>query len=334
MSDDSELKINNYSICRLDRQNGKSHGGGIICYIKDGVSFRQNTDLHDNDSEILWVEVNLPKTKPILVGAVYRPPSSSVDYVEKVDTIFQKCNSLYDDVYILGDFNLDISKNCNSRKVRSLAENSHMRQLINECTRITDKSRTIIDLIFVSRPELVVSSGVHSLGLSDHSLIYVVRKHKQIKLPPRTVKSRSFKQFNDMEFISTIQDIDWDQVSCIDSVDDALTKWQTLFIEACDKHAPFKEKRIKGHLPEWVNDDFLKLSKDRDYYYAKAHKTNNQEGWKKAKSLRNKVNNMRFYLKKNYCKDAISKNMHNSKNLWKTIKKSFLIQASPHLYLM
>ena len=48
-----------------------------------------------------------------------------------------------------------------------------------------------------------------------------------------------------------------------------------------------------------------------------------------AKSLRNKVNNMRFYLKKNYCNYAIVNNMNNSKNLWKTIKK--IIPSKPNV---
>ena len=94
-----------------------------------------------------------------------------------------------------------------------------------------------------------------------------------------------------------------------------------MFTEACDKHAPFKEKKIKGHLPEWINGDFLRLCKDWDYYFAKAHKSNNHEDWLKAKSLRNKVNNMRYYLKKNYCNDAVINNMYDSKSLWKTLKK-------------
>ena len=66
----------------------------------------------------------------------------------------------------------------------SLANISHMKQIINDVTRITETIKTKIDLIFVSKPELVISSGVHSLGVSDHSLTYVVRKCSQIKLPP------------------------------------------------------------------------------------------------------------------------------------------------------
>ena len=39
-----------------------------------------------------------------------------------------------------------------------------------------------------------------------------------------------------------------------------------------------------------------------------------------AKSLRNKVNNLKCHLKKNYGNDAISFNVHDSKKLWKIIK--------------
>ena len=224
-------------------------------------------------------------------------------------------------MYILGDFNLDIAKNCNLRKVNRLAANSNMKQIISDYTRITEKSKSKIDLIFVSRSEYVVSSGSCAVGLSDHNMVYAIRKCNQPKVAPKTSKSRCFKKFNEVEFINTIKNIDWNQICSIDDVNDAVNQWQTLFNKACNKHAPFKEKRIKGHLPPWINSEFLKLSKDRDYHFAKAHKTNNQEDWSKAKYLRNKVNNMRYYLKKNYCNDAIVDNMNDSKKLWKTIKK-------------
>ena len=317
---DSEVNIDGYSTYRLDRQNGKIRGG-VLCYVKDHMSSKLNVDIFDTDVEGIFIEINLPKTKPILIGSIYRPPDCRVEFMDKLDTLFQRCNNVYDDIYILGDFNLDISKNCNLRKVKSLANSSQMKQIINDYTRVTETSKTKIDLIFVSEPENIISSGVHSLGLSDHSLTYVVRKCRQLKLPSRIVKSRCFKNFNESDFIDTIKNIDWDNICSIDNVNDALQQWQTLFSKACDKHAPFKEKKVKGCLPEWINSDFLRLCKDRDYYFTKAHKTNNKEDWNKAKALRNKANNMRFYLKKNYCNNAVINNMDNSKNLWKTIKK-------------
>ena len=56
-----------------------------------------------------------------------------------------------------------------------------------------------------------------------------------------------------------LKNIDWDEAFSIDNVNDALFQWQILFTKACDKHAPFKEKKIKGHLLEWINGDLLRL---------------------------------------------------------------------------
>ena len=41
-------------------------------------------------------------------------------------------------------------------------------QLINEPTRITDKSTSLIDLIYTNSPERVVCSGVAHVCISDH----------------------------------------------------------------------------------------------------------------------------------------------------------------------
>ena len=83
------------------------------------------------------------------------------------------------------------------------------------------------------------------------------------------------------------------------------------------KNAPFKTKRIEGHFPEWVNNDFLVLCKDIDYFYAKTHKTDDHADWKKTKSIRNRANNLKLYLKKKYYERSINDNIHDSKNLWK-----------------
>ena len=90
---------------------------------------------------------------------------------------------------------------------------------------------------------------------------------------------------------------------------------------ACDIHCPIKEKRVKGSFPEWTNCDYIKLCKDRDYYFSRAHKFNNDNDWKRARQLRNEANKLNRSLKKNYCNKAINENVNNSKKLWSTIKK-------------
>ncbi len=45
--------------------------------------------------------------------------------------------------------------------------------------------------------------------------------------------------------------------------------WKQLFNEKCNLHADTKQKRVSTSLPEWINGDYIKLTKDRDYLLCK-----------------------------------------------------------------
>jgi hypothetical protein len=64
----NEIHIDGYNIIRLDRSHMQH--GGILYYIKDGIVFKERSDLQDSNIEALWIELNLPYTKPILLGTV------------------------------------------------------------------------------------------------------------------------------------------------------------------------------------------------------------------------------------------------------------------------
>ena len=49
-------------------------------------------------------------------------------------------------------------------------------QLIEEPTRITEKSSTMIDICSTNTLSTVVDSGVIHLSISNHSMMYIVRK--------------------------------------------------------------------------------------------------------------------------------------------------------------
>ena len=57
-----------------------------------------------------------------------------------------------------------------------IADLYNLSQLINEPTRITASSATLIDHIFTNSLDRVVCSGVSHISISDHSLIYAFRK--------------------------------------------------------------------------------------------------------------------------------------------------------------
>ena len=79
---------------------------------------------------------------------------------------------------------------------------NNVRQLTNIAdafiaTRITDKSSTLINLIYTNCPERVVSSGVTHINISDHSLVYEFRRLSiNFRKGHTSITCRNFKTFN------------------------------------------------------------------------------------------------------------------------------------------
>ena len=109
-----------------------------------------------------------------------------------------KINSVDNEIYILGDFNINLFLNdsyvleknniLNSKSIPNDVKSYHefctffgLKQLIKVPTRTTTSSSTIIDHILASYPERVTQCGVIDISLSDHQLIYCTRKISRIK---------------------------------------------------------------------------------------------------------------------------------------------------------
>ena len=117
---------------------------------------------------------------PFFLGVIYRKPDYSLSFFDKLETNLDKVFSSTDNVIILGDLNCNmLTKNAMSKKVNELCSTFHLSQLIQEPTRITPNSSTLIDLIcvFTSMEAHTIQSGTHPIGISDHSLVYTVLKH-------------------------------------------------------------------------------------------------------------------------------------------------------------
>ena len=55
-------------------------------------------------------EIHLPKTKPITVGIVYRPPNQT-NFVKTLNENFAELDTTNKETYILGDFNINLYHN-------------------------------------------------------------------------------------------------------------------------------------------------------------------------------------------------------------------------------
>ena len=79
-------------------------------------------------------------------------------------------------------------------QLKQLSSAYQFQQLINEPTTITPNSSTLIDIILSNEPSRILKSGVVHMGLSDHSMVYAVRKFAiSSKNTHKHVTTRSFE---------------------------------------------------------------------------------------------------------------------------------------------
>ena len=115
-------------------------------------------DLEDESLEVVWVELSLSK-KLFLVGNMYRPPNGVATILDKLEDMLERAASENKRVILMGDLNINllVPSGLASRLLLTTSDNN-LRQLINEPTRITEHSQTLIDVFFTSSADLYSAS--------------------------------------------------------------------------------------------------------------------------------------------------------------------------------
>ena len=153
---DSEIGLPGYSIIRMDREN--KVGGGTAIYVRDGIPFKTHSELMCKDLENCMIEISRAKSKKLFICCIYKAPNNPLEnFLNRLSSIILKLpkNSEF---ILLGDLNIDFSqKNRLPSKhlLLNFARQFHLDQLITKPTRITETSKTMIDLIYVANSQML-----------------------------------------------------------------------------------------------------------------------------------------------------------------------------------
>ena len=181
--------------------------------------------------------------------------------------------------------------------------------------RVTDKSETTIDHVYTTDAENIIEVNVPKYSISDHYPVCVTRKlnPKVLKYEHLNIEYRSFKNFNETEFIVDLARTPFYLVENLDDVDEATDLWYQLFLDNLDKHAPKKLRRVKTlQQPEWWDAEINSARMQRDYFH-RIKDMCNYRVW------RNKVSFLIEKAKERYYQKAVL-NSKNIKTIWKYIK--------------
>ena len=316
---DASIKIDGYNLIRRDRD---THAGGVCIYIREELAFNPRNDLQNINLEDLWVEILIPRTKPIIIGTCYKSPDNN-NLTECLENTLNLINPECE-IYVLGDFNICLLKDKSDYKksYKNLTDLHNFKQLINKPTRVTETSASCIDHIFVNKSEKVSQSGVIESGISDHFITFCTRKiNNEILNKHNTVMARSMKNYCSEVFIEKLKEVNWENVFRCSNVNDAWDSFKTMFLEVIDNIAPVKEIRVKGRTEPWMTSDILEMIYERDQILTLANKNKSIiELRKHFNVVRNKVSDKIREAKSNYFSNKVEENKNDPKSLWKQFK--------------
>ena len=154
---------------------------GILLFVKNELGAVE-VESGSRFKESVWVKINLRGNDKLLVGCIYKSPSSSEENLSLMNDMIRNINStqVYSHVLVVGDFNFpDIDWNTwNSRDrfcqefIESLRD-SYLEQMVDKPTRFRiNQNPSVLDLILVNDSNAIQSIDYLSpVGNSDHSVL-------------------------------------------------------------------------------------------------------------------------------------------------------------------
>lgn len=166
------------------------------------------------NTESLWCKIRFNEAL-FTIGAIYRPPDSPISYLESIYDYISANVTDRQKTIIAGDFNLPginwerfeagLVENKSCELLLDIAFNCDLKQVVNEPTRITESTRSLLDLVFVSsqlpKCEIDVSEGLSDRKLVLLSINFAGAKKKHNE----SIRVHHFNRADDLSIIDYLE---------------------------------------------------------------------------------------------------------------------------------
>ena len=334
--EDNLVNISNYSLIRNDRawsendsiiEGNIKRGGGVCMYIKKSINYITlslgTLDISCKNVECHWVKVMLEKQRNIIICNVYRPPQGNMKcFVEYMENVLENIDSEREDIIIMGDMNVDfLEKTGNDYKIiNSFITQFGLDTCIKEPTHFSTNRNTCIDQ-FLTNSNYIDCCGVENLNISDHQLIFLIRKKTKKAKNKTSFWGISYRNYDQVLFQTQIAQHDWTNY-LIEICPNKLWSYLIEKIEFyIDLQCPLKKFKISQTKEPWVTPELLEFVKDKDRALRKAKRSKSNEDWEIAKRLRNECLTRVRNCKSNFIQNELNVNRDDGKQFWNTVKQ-------------
>ena len=234
----------------------------------------RRNDLQIAGLEFIWIQIKLCNKRSILFGVFYRPPNSDSSYYSLIeDSIGLAMDSSISNIIITVDFNINQLNPTSNKKINTLCNKFNLFHLIEEPTHYTENSSSLIDLLFVTNKESVLTSGVGEPCLDTniryHCPIFGVFNFLK---PKRTSVRRVIWKYDQDDYNtlkSYLNDINWNELKSND-INKYIENIISVIKEGINSTIAHKLVTIKLHEPAWINNLIKRKIRQRKRLYKKS----------------------------------------------------------------
>lgn len=156
-------------------------------------------------------------------------------------------------------------------------------------------------------------------GISDvHNFIGVQLKCDLPKNYPKTKLCRSFKNFDENDFLLDLENYDFN-ISSFENVNEAYKNFSEQFLKVADKHAPFKERKILAQQVPYMNKDLKRAIYRKRMLYNKYQRIRTDKNWDLYRQQRNYVTKLKKKSMNTYFIERCAGGPKSS-DFWPTVK--------------
>ena len=193
--------------------------------------------------------------------SVYRlPTSSNIDtFFAELTVSLSKAVNKFDNLIIMGDFNVDITKeDCSIfDRLEELCDTFSITNLIKSEACYTNNHNSTINLCFTNKPLSFQGTSTAETGLSDcHKLISTFMRSFISRLKPKIMFFRNYKKFDKTMFLADLENTNFSFTS-----NDPNKNYFFLmnsFSKTVEKHVSLKKKTFRGNHYLFVSKELKK----------------------------------------------------------------------------
>ncbi len=285
--DDSPAQLENYYLFHNSRYKG--HGGGVAIYVRNDVKayeFISDPLLSDTGLEQTWITIEV-SSKRILVGCLYRPPSSKTATNHAINLVLARSAKLvdclkFDNLLLVGDFNFpnitwdssgfpNIAKTPAEKAFTDIVQTSLLTQMVQGPTLGSNQ----LDLIFTSDPSSIFDVEIGPpLGNTQknnlhNSLIWTLHVSDTPSAPSSRV-TLDLERTDTVNLNYFLATTDWESLFSGNNINTNYDLFLKIYSTAVAKFVPIKRVLTKSKPnPKWFSPEVNKATKEKYSSFAR-----------------------------------------------------------------